>query len=286
MPAIRSRTAGWRQCLNQICTRRGSIELAVRREGDQGCADLLFRARVLGLDGGNLRVETPVSLGQAVEFEPGLELVGIMAIGQNRWMFHTRCLGRDGSKGPDGTRGLCLAAPEQVQRCQRRRDYRIATADLSLPAVQMWPLLDPQTVLPAERLSAVDFQREVEGLALPGPAPEIDHDLLPSLGPSIDAELVNLGGGGVGIRVGVDSAAAVGRHASWWMRFQLTPWVRTPICVSARIAHRHLKSDRSVYCGVCFEFSANPGHRTVVSRQIMRAIANMQRHQMTTRKAG
>ena len=286
MPATRSRTAGWRRCLNQICTRRGSIELAVRRDCDGSNSDLLFRARVLGIDDGNIRVETPVTLGQAVGFVSGLELIGIMAIGQNRWMFHTRCIGRDESCGPDGTRGLRLAAPTQVQRCQRRRDYRIDTVDLTLPSVQMWPLLEPATVLPAERLSAVDFQRELDGLAPPGPAPEIDSDLLPSLGPAVDASLVNLGGGGVGTRVGVDDAAAVGRHATWWMRFHLAPWVRTPICVSARIAHRHLRSDRSVYCGMCFEFGSNPAHRQVVSRQIMRAIANMQRHQLAGRKTG
>ena len=75
MPAQRSRTAGWRYCLQQIRDRRGSIELAVRPP--EGAApptrgDLLFRARVLGIDDDQIRVETPVALGQPVEFVEGL----------------------------------------------------------------------------------------------------------------------------------------------------------------------------------------------------------------------
>jgi len=240
----------------------------------------------LGLDGGAIRVETPISLGQPVEFVEGLELIAIMAIGQNRWMFHTACLGQDASSSPDGHPGLRLEAPQRVQRCQRRRDYRIDTADLQLPDVDMWPLLDPSSVVTAERLTAVDFQRELDGAA-GGSAPlPIDQDLLPQLGPAHLGRIVNLGGGGLGLAVDVEDAAAIGRHVNWWIQFELPPSVATPIRATARVAHRHLRSDRSLYCGMCFDFSANPSHREVVSRQIMRAIAGLQRRQMQLRRAG
>ncbi len=290
MPAQRSRTAGWRHCLQQIRDRRGSIELAVRPPGDTGPTglrgDLLFRARVIGLDRDAIRVETPVSLGMAVEFVEGLELIAIMAIGQNRWMFHTTCLGRAG-QGRNGTPpALRLSTPKRVERCQRRRDYRIDTADLHLPDVRMWPLLDPATVVAAERLAAVDFQRELDGQLPQGGPPPLEADLLPQLGPEHCGRIVNLGGGGLGLAVGVEDAGVIGRHATWWLRFELPPSVQTPICAAARVAHRHLRSDRSLYCGMCFDFSANPSHHDVVARQIMRAIAGLQRRQLGLRKAG
>jgi hypothetical protein len=284
MPAQRSRTAGWRHCLQQIRDRRGSIELAVRPPGggDGLRGDLLFRARVLGIDGDTIEVETPVSLGRPVEFAEGLELIAIMAIGQNRWMFHTECLVHCGRNQPT----LKLSAPRSVERCQRRRDYRIDTADLHLPDVRMWPLLDPASVVAAERLAAVDFQHELDGtLPVGGPAP-LDDDLRPVLGPEHCGRIVNLGGGGLGLAVGVDDAGSIGRHATWWIRFELPPSVQTPIRAVARVAHRHLRADKSLYCGMCFDFSANPPHHDVVACQIMRAIAGLQRRQMGLRKAG
>ena len=98
--------------------------------------------------------------------------------------------------------------------------------------------------------------------------------------------LANLGGGGLGLAVGVEDAGVIGRHANWWIQFELPPSVITPIRATARVAHRHLRSDRSLYCGLCFDFSQNPSHRQVVARQIMRAIAGLQRRQMTVRRAG
>ena len=290
MPAQRARTAGWRQCLQQICDRRGSIELAVRPPGQTQCdaprGDLLFRARLVAVDHSTIRVETPVSLGHAVEFAEGLELVAIMAIGQNRWMFHTHCIGADTSTSPGGLPGLKLAAPQSVERCQRRRDYRIDTADLQLPNVRLWPLLEPSSVIAAERLTAVDFQREIDGTNGEALDLEIDDDLMPTLGPEYSGRIVNLGGGGLGLAVGVEDAGVIGRHAMWWMRFELPPSVQTPIRAAARVAHRHMRSDRSLYCGMCFDFSVNPSHRHVVARQIMRAIAGLQQRQMAYRKAG
>jgi hypothetical protein len=290
MPGQRARTAGWRQCLQQICDRRGSIELAVRPPGDMpGDAprgDLLFRARLISIEHGTIRVETPVSLGHAVEFAEGLELIAIMAIGQNRWMFHTHCLGADDSSSPGGLHGLRLAAPSGVERCQRRRDYRIDTADLQLPDVRLWPLLKPSSAIAAERLTAVDFQRELDGVRDVSSDLEIDTDLMPALGPEYAGRIVNLGGGGLGLAVGMEDAGVIGRHAMWWLRFELPPSVQTPIRAAARVAHRHMRSDRSLYCGMCFDFAVNPSHRNVVARQIMRAIAGLQQRQMAYRRAG
>lgn len=262
----------------QIRDRGGSIELAVRPVDGASSADLVLRARVLDLDANEIRVETPMTLGMPVVFTPGLSLVAIIAIGQNRWRFDTSCLGFTPHRS-DECAALRLAAPARVKRCQRRTDERMDASGLTMPCVDLWPLLEPNSVTPAQRLTAMNFKREVDGLD-DGAASSIDGDLLPTLGPCVHGRLVNLGGGGLGVTVGVDASSIVMRHAIWWMQFSLEPMVRTPVCSAARMAHRHLRSDRSVYCGMCFDFAVNPGHRQTVSGQIRRAIAGLQRRQL------
>ena len=275
MPATRSRTAGWRRCLEQICQRRGSIELALDRSSlPEAGPDLLLRARLLEVGTDTLMVEAPVALGNRVVIEAGTSLVGVMAVGQNRWMFHTVSNGMHESQR--GMQTLRLAMPHRVQRCQRRTDYRIETAEINLPEVSLWPLLDPATSAPVERLAAAAFLRELDGRSMD----ELHEDPpLPAVGPSCSAKLLNLGGGGVGLTVTDDHAGFVGRHAMWWLRFELPPSLKTPIVSAARLAHSHVRSDRTVYLGMSFDFSANPPHRRTVSQQLLRAVQGLQGNQ-------
>jgi len=281
VPATRSRTAGWRRCLEQICQRRGSIELALDRgtAGEPGC-DLLMRARLLEVRGDALCIEAPVALGNTVEYPEGTALIAVMSVGQNRWMFHTTCTGR--TQGPRGTTTLMLSAPARVQRCQRRNDYRIETAEVALPDVSLWPLLNPATAVPIERLSAAAFLRELDGRA-----PDVlgQDPPLPAVGPKCSAKLLNLGGGGVGLAVADDQAGFVGRHAMWWVRFELPPALQTPIVSAARLAHSHVKSDRTIYLGMSFDFSVNALHRRTVSQQLLRAVQGLQGDQQQRRSA-
>lgn len=292
MPANRSRTAGWRQCLEQIKRRGGSIELAIARPGMEGggvSGDLLVRCRVLSLRDDAIHVEAPVALGRTIEIPEGVELVAMMAVGQNRWMFRTRCLQWHSPEGrADARAEIDLAIPDRVERCQRRRDYRVETASLDLPAVQLWPLLDPTTVVLAERVNEAEFLRELDGSESPlcriGDE-DIDEEILPEVGPALPARLVNLGGGGVGLTVEDAYAASLGRRSLFWMRFGLPPMLNTPVCATARLVHSHMQSDRQTYAGMTFDFSANPAHKRVVVRQILQAIACQQKLQMS-RQAG
>ncbi|MBG82968.1 MAG: hypothetical protein CMJ40_00305 [Phycisphaerae bacterium] len=288
MPANRSRTAGWRQCLEQIKRRGGSIELAIARPEIDGSAvsgDLLVRCRVLSIDDEAIRVEAPVALGRTIEIPKGVELVAMMAVGQNRWMFRTHSLQWHSCAGRmDARAEIELAVPNRVERCQRRRDYRVETASLDLPSVQLWPLLDPSTVVLAERVNEAAFLRELDGMDSPlcrlGDG-EVDDEILPEVGPSFPARLVNLGGGGVGLTVEDSYAGSLGRKSLFWMRFGLPPMLTTPVCATARLVHSHMQSDRQTYAGMTFDFSANPAHKRVVVRQILQAIACQQKLQMS-----
>jgi hypothetical protein len=222
-----------------------------------------------------------------LDIEPGMCLVGVLAIGQNRWMFRTCCLGVS-TRACDGRsmQALCLEMPDRVQRCQRRRDYRVDMASLSLPDVTVWPLLDPGSVVLAERVNEAAFIRERDGagLSTANGIHAIDEEpLLPEVGPAFQARLVNLGGGGVGLTIDQDEVGALNRSKIFWVRFALPPHVLTPVCATTRMVHTHHQSDRRIYAGMTFDFSHNPSHKRFVVQQIVRAIARQQKLQVSRR---
>jgi hypothetical protein len=91
--------------------------------------------------------------------------------------------------------------------------------------------------------------------------------------------LLNLGGGGVGLRIDPSDAHMLNRHKIFWMRFALPPAQRTPICASAKLVHTHMESNHDTYAGMAFDFSFNPSHQKFVVDQICRYIAMQQRQQ-------
>jgi hypothetical protein len=293
VPAHRSRTTGWRRCLEQICQRNGSIEIAIENptgtDNDlaPGGGDLLFRSRVLQVTGNELWIEPPSTLGEALDIEEGMRLVGIMAIGQNRWMFRTTSCGTTSrSCGGRPVSILVLGMPQEVKRCQRRRDYRVNTSELALPDVTVWPLLDPDSIVLAERVNEAEFLRERDSecpVSMRLPSVLEEDPLLPDVGPAFSARLVNLGGGGIGLNADMENAGALNRTRVFWVRFELPPHVLTPVCATTRMVHSHIQSDRRVYAGMSFDFSHNPSHKRFVVQQIVRAIAGQQKHQLSER---
>ncbi|MEY3021640.1 MAG: hypothetical protein RIS86_838 [Planctomycetota bacterium] len=277
MPASRSRTVEWRRSLEQLREREGAIEIAVAHDGAAdadvlGASDLVWRVRVLDLSSTEVAVDLPFALGQPVELPEGTELVGAIAIGQNRWMFRTTVLGAWTAKPPfpRGHRGVRLALPDHVERCLRRAT-RVDVAGVTLPKVDMWPLLEPRSVIPAERASELAFRAAMAGEAPSAPG----DDMLPVVGPRFGATLVNLGGGGLGVLVEPGDAAALSRHRRFWLRFSLGGITPVPICAGARVVHTHMDSTHRTYAGISFDFDFNPAHQRVVADQIVQAIARL-----------
>ncbi len=291
VPASRSRTERWRDCLRQVFERDGGLELALPsgdegRSGFAGGKNLVWRVRIAALTDDEIHVEKPSAVGHAIDFPPGLTLVAAMAIGQNRWMFHTRALGPLGASrdGPRWTSPaiLRLAMPEQVERCQRRSFYRISTAEVALPRVECWALLDPSSVVVAEvanralihDLSAADITG-----ARPSPALHDDPLVLPEVGPKFSARLMNLGGGGAGLMIDRNDSSALERSRLFWVRIDLTPHIAAPIAVTTRLAHTRLDSSMNIHAGMAFEFTFHPTHKQFVVDQITRYVGALQRQQ-------
>lgn len=283
MPASRSRTLEWKRCLHQLYERRGAIEIAIAGDCSHcgpSPGDLIWRVKMLQLSDDSLVVECPSTLGRDIEIGKGIELIAVIAIGQNRWMFRTTNLDAITMTGPDRRecRALRLALPEAVERCQRRNFYRVDIASLSLPTVDVWPLLDARSVTLAERAN------ELQGLtAGAAPVPNSDSPdslLLPEVGPKFNALLVNIGGGGVGLSVEPTDAPMLTRHRTLWIRFALSDEIPAPVCATGKVVHTHIDSQQRTYAGLAFDFSQNPGHQRFVVDQICRYIALQQKAQL------
>jgi hypothetical protein len=284
VPANRSRTERWRECLDQIHERGGALEIALAGPAGTGAglpnpgSSLIWRVRILGISEEEILVEAPCALGQSVRLNENVPLLAIMSIGQNRWMFHTRTMGyaRASAPGSREPAGLRLRMPDAVERCQRRNFYRISTAELSLPRVECWPLLDPSSVVAAEVANRAQIAslQDADGI---GAVPATDAAILPEVGPSFKAKLVNIGGGGAGLVIDHADASAVDRPRLFWLRVDLTPQIPAPLGLTARLVHTHVDSGQNLYAGLAFEFGFNPSHRDFIVEQICRYAAAAQR---------
>lgn len=289
MPARRSRTLEWRQCLQQVHQRGGALEIAVLRHHDNPAdaagSHLVWRVRLLDLGDDEILVEPPMTLGEVIRVENGIDLVAILAVGQNRWMFTTSHLGMTEHANGHGRAvpAMRLRMPESVERCQRRSHYRMETTALILPQVEVWPLLDPKSVLPAERANEIQFEDDRNGVMADRGPIEDDDLILPEVGPKFTATLLNIGGGGLGLRVMPQDAQTVARHKVFWLRFSLPPELTTPICATGKLAHTNVDSTQHTYAGMAFDFSFNPVHQRFVVEQICRFIAMQQRAQLDDR---
>jgi hypothetical protein len=270
LPANRSRTAQWRRCLRQIHERRGAIEIAVVSPGEDNPRHLVWRVRLLDLTDAEMVVEQPSSLGQLIPIRPNTELLAMISVGQNRWMFTTTNLGfTEVGSGHRAIKAMRMEMPTTVERCQRRTHARVRTSMLTLPNVEIWPLLDPKSVLPAERANELRAAGQ-------SPSDGVGDDLMPEVGPRFNATLLNLGGGGVGLRVNPNDSQIMLRHKLFWIRLDLAPDLDTPICASAKLAHTHMESSQHTYAGLAFDFTFNPGHQKLVVEQICKYITVQQ----------
>ncbi|MBX3364431.1 MAG: hypothetical protein KF866_06670 [Phycisphaeraceae bacterium] len=275
MPANRSRTERYRDCLRQILERGGGLDLSLRNP-EPGGADLVWRVRLLGVSEGEMVIEAPAAAGVGIALPSGTALVGGMSIGQNRWMFHSRVLG----PGPVGLAGkgiltLRLTAPEGVERCPRRSFYRISTAEVSLPRVVCWPVLDAMSIAPAEAANAA-LVRDLASRGEVWQGSGVEAMLLPEVGPKFSASLANIGGGGVGLMLSREDTAGIDKARLFWMGVDLRPVLSAPIGVTARLVHTHTDSTQSLYAGMAFEFQFNPAHRAFVVEQITRYVEAQQ----------
>ena len=84
----------------------------------------------LDMDNASITVDQPMVLGRTIDLKENINLVGIIAVGQNRWMFRTRVLAKVNIEASGGAQRHHRAAPQDAHRCR------------TLPASQLLPRLD------------------------------------------------------------------------------------------------------------------------------------------------
>jgi hypothetical protein len=236
----------------------------------------MWRVRLLAIGEREMLVERPSAMSHPVSLAPGVPIVVVMSIGQNRWMFRSHVLGA-ASDGPSPftTRlgGLRLLLPDSVQRCTRREFMRTSVASLTLPSVEGFPILDPASVPDADAANEAIMRAHLERGTFHEHA---SHLPLPAVGPGFSAKLMNVGGGGVGLLVDKSEANAVDRARYLWLRLNLPPHLPAPLCVVGKAVHTHIDSEQNLYAGVAFDFALNPGHQSFVVEQMTRYAALVQ----------
>ncbi len=297
MPANRLRNEHWQRSLEQIFERGGGLEISFSRAhadehvsaDEPPVSNLIWRVRILSLCDDEIVLEQPMTLGETMGLEKGVELVVVMAVGQNRWMFKTTVLGATEYSPVPGRSGCAfrVAVPETVERCRRRSFYRVSTTQLVLPKVTCWPLLNPDSVVLAEKTN------EMRVLASQNPSEPAtfenvdEHLTMPEVGPPFQATLANIGGGGIGIVVEQGDAQALSRHRTFWLSIALPPEIVVPLAVTAKLVHTHIDSSQKTYCGLAFEFGHNRSHQKFIVDQIRRCVTIQQEAQLRKlRKTG
>jgi len=292
VPATRSRTENWRQSLEQIADRGGSVEITLANRSNElrnstavdaqpsTIKNLIWRVRIVSLEPDKIIVERPFALGKEMDLHDGAPLVGLFTVGQNRWMFRSSVMRHGTHEGRHrDTDVLVLTSPEQVERCQRRNFYRISTLGLELPQVEAFPLLDTGSTAVAETACRQEIEQMIDHniVARIGMDKAPDAISMPEVGPGIESRLVNLGGGGVGLVVEDDNRGAFESHRAFWLRIDLSPQIPVPLGVSARLRHTHLDSGRRLYAGMVFDFSTGSRHQQFVVSQLCKYVADVQR---------
>ncbi|MBL9140578.1 MAG: flagellar brake domain-containing protein [Phycisphaerae bacterium] len=291
MPASRSRTVEWRRSLEELSEKGGSLEIAVARPEGSEDPRLLWRLRILSVTDEGLVVEAPGALGRTVQLHLGTAIEAFIVIGQNRWQFDT-VVTKEIPAGvlPDARFGAVgLSMPESVRRCMRQF-ARVNVSMLDLPMVDMWPLLDPKSVVAAERANELRFAALPTGaLARPAGAATVatvaatdDEALLPTVGPRFFAQLANIGGGGAGLVVEPSEAAALSRHRVFWVRLPLGEICPVPIVCTAKVVHTHIDSSQRTYAGLSFDFTFNTAHQKTVVAQVERSVRALELKQRLT----
>ena len=272
--------------MQQVFERGGTLEISIASTGSAagnpihshplvdpqevvGSSDLVWRLKIVSLEEESVLVEAPVALGETFRIEDGIALVGAITIGQNRWKFRSRKIS---DERPAGARGVCmrLELPDNVERCLRRF-VRIEAAELQLPSVSMWPLLDPRTIVAAETANEEAFRAFLESKL-----PSNVATPMPSVGPKFTATLMNVGGGGVGLRVESQDSAVLGRHRIFWIEIPLGRNHPVPIVATGKVVHTHLDSSQRTYIGVSFDFTFRLAHQQTVVEQIQRSMQQAQ----------
>jgi c-di-GMP-binding flagellar brake protein YcgR len=248
----------WHPTLVSLARHNGAVDLStVAEEGEA----VTYRTRLLALeDDGVLLVERPGQPGVSHRLQEGVA-VELVAVEQgHRWKGRCEVLGFSDYHLNAATkvRAVRLSGPGEVTSAQRRYFFRVDIAGSQVqPAVlvPMWNIGD-------EESSAGAVYEPVVGAE------------------PIHANLLNVSGGGVGVRVNVTpQLVAALKKGEIYRCVLMLPTIARPLELTARLVHLRPRKDRTAYLGLQFVLDGSARQRQVQD-QIIRFATDMERQQL------
>lgn len=270
----------WEQCLAALNERDGAVEITglsaqrdpstptdhahINSTRQQNVAPS-FRVRLLAWRPAGLVVDRPASAEEAHYFQQGAVVRVLVVDGPARWELMTTVATRVKFRLNEHTviPAIVLTRPHEVNSVQRREFFRVSTAALKVPPVQ----LKPVTQLPANTEQGNTFA------AVIGPQP----DLRPFTG-----VLVNVGGGGMGVEAPAQVAFTLSLCTQYKCVVNL-PLTDKPLEVNCTLVHLETLKAGEHYLGLRFE-TDTIGERRRVEDYICHFTSSLQRQQIQRSK--
>jgi hypothetical protein len=168
-------------------------------------------------------------MGAKVNLEPGTRLIGVMAVGQNRWMFHTEVKSTADSPDPQASRvAWSSRCPIASSGAPDVGSSGSRPSNSNWPNARCWPLIDPASAVAAEVasrthvLELIDIGQDVDegGDEVLDRAAGRPGSMSAS---GFRATVQNIGGGGLGLKVPREDRSAVESSKLYWTRLDLRP---------------------------------------------------------------
>ncbi len=233
------------------------------------------RTRLLRVDDRGMFVERPAKPAGSENLftRPGQPLRGVVHHGHARWAFVTSVIKavRYQLNEQQTVPAIQLAGPQHPRNAQRRSFYRVSTVGAPLAPLQLWPLKDIDSCIPAEQANQA---RHRDPDHPPPPA------RMPELGAHFTADLLDISGGGLSFGLSLSFDSLFDEHEYYWMQLDL-PEVPVPLYVAGRAIRVSRDTARAyIQVGVGFVFDHHPSHRPFIEQHICRYAAYEQRRKL------
>jgi hypothetical protein len=266
--------AEWFDLIKQTERRNGVVELR-HDSGKVDAVEKFHKVRLLKIDHGRWIVERPTITAGAPGFHHGDHIFGILGPGAKRWGFTSRVLasGVFQLNAEHRIPILRLAAPTHIHSAQRRAYFRVSTVGAGVGDVQVYPLMDLDSVMDVEN-TIMQLHRDggVDGM-ISGALPR------PNIGPGHKAEMFDISGNGVSLLVNNSLRDAMQGHDLYWLTFTL-PQTAGQIGVVARRIRLSKDADGSPVAAFHFQYKHDPAYGRFAADLICRFAADEQRRQL------
>jgi len=237
----------WQETFDLLAHQHGRVEVTPLGYRSDDRLQPTFRTRLLSFDEDGFVIERPEHTEATRYLTVGTHVKLMGYHGQDRWECITAVSEAiDYSvTGYGEMLALQLAWPHEVRSAQRRRELRHSVEQIRIEPVVMFPIAPvPRPVArPDNGEDAADEQQ----------AANVSDPPLGLPAQPFEARLLNVGVGGVGVRVG-RPAEGVSLHFTRYRLVVTLPSQPESLVVRARVAHRQPEVAGRQYLGLAFEF--------------------------------